>query len=119
VPSGFNVIGPGAIAIIVGFVVIFVAALAILIDGLRRKPWDFAGVFEGRWTYVVIAGAYAFEWLLAQVPALTARAPVLGTIQVLATPVMFVTGIVYLLRVVFPTPKRLEMRNVAKGAGQR
>jgi amino acid transporter len=116
VPAGFNVIGPGAIAIVIGFVVIFLCAVAIVVDGLRRKPWDFAGVREGRWPYVVIAGAYVFVWLLAQVPALTARAPVLGTAQVLATPVMFVAGIVYLLRVVFPTPKRLELRRAAREA---
>ena len=115
--SGIDVISPGAIAIVAGFVIAWVCSLAIVIDALRRKAWDFTGVGEGRWPYIAVAGAYALVFLAVQVPAISQAAPWLGTVQVLGTPVLAVTGVAYLLRVVFPTPARLEARSRARDAG--
>jgi hypothetical protein len=114
VGSAVSVIGPGAIAIVVGFIVVWAAAVAVVIDALRRRSWDFAGVAEGRWPYIVISGLYGCVALARQVPALAAAAPWSGAVQVLGVPVMCVVGVTYLLRVVFPTPKRLELRRAAR-----
>jgi hypothetical protein len=91
-------------------VMISLAVLAVLIwgssayvtyDALHRRKTDYAGVLEGRWFY---AGPQAAFFV-----AFAANAPWINN-MLLVLPVALAQQMAYLLRVVYPTGKRLEKR---------
>jgi hypothetical protein len=111
-----DLIGPGAVVLLVLFFAIWLASLYVLVDGVRRKQHDFTGVREGRWFYVIPESLYFVVFALAQIAPLSAAAPWVGYAQVLAAPFALAHQVAYLLRVVFPTPARLAARAQARAA---
>lgn len=108
--------GPGLIVLAVLGVVIWAGSAYVAIDSLRRFRTDYAGVAEGRWFYAVpqivfFAGFFARQFLLVQ-----AAAPWIATATLVALPFILAQQMAYLLRVVFPTAKRLEKRLEAENA---
>ena len=86
-------------------VVLAVAAVAVLIDAMRR-PRSHFGAF-GRWPYVVVQGGFiALSAIGFVFETGVGYAAVTGIVLIVA----FVQMFVYLLRVVFPTNARLEAR---------
>ena len=89
---------------------IFLGALAVFVDSIRRPKSHFGKL--GRWPYMLLTGAFlALSALGMILPTDLAYTSALG-IGILAIPVL---AVVYLLRVVFPTGKRLEARKGPPG----
>jgi hypothetical protein len=86
-----------------------VAAAYLVVNAWVRPSTDFAGVPEGRWSYIVIQGAYVVVYAIAQVPALVRLMPWAHAYP-LAAPFVLIGQLAYLLRVVYPTHGRLEAR---------
>jgi hypothetical protein len=108
--TSIALIGPGAIALIVLIYAIWGVSLYVFSDSVRRPKRDFTGVIEGRWFYVVPQGLFFVIFLAGQFPQLTIALPWLGYVQIALVPLALAQQIAYLLRVVFPTSKRLEAR---------
>ena len=89
------------------------AAAYIVLDAWRRPATDYAGVPEGRWSYIVPQALYVAVYVVAQVPFLTALAP-WSNAYALVAPLVLALQIAYLLRVAFPTHGRLEARLEAR-----
>ena len=97
-------------AIIVLAALIFLGSLAVFVDSIRRPKSHFGKL--GRWPYTLVTGAFLTLSILGVLlPAGLTYTAALG-IGVLVLPVL---TIVYLLRVVFPTRKRLETREGQSG----
>jgi hypothetical protein len=116
VHNAIDVIGPGAIAFIVVLFAIGFLSLYVLTDSLRRPAHDYTGVREGRWFYAVLQGVHFVAFVLAQLPLVAEAVPWVGYIQIVGAPMVLSQQVAYLLRVVFPTQKRLEARAQAKEA---
>ena len=114
--NAIDVIGPGAIALIVVLFAIGFLSFYVLTDSLRRRAHDYAGVREGRWFYAVPQGVYFAAFVLAQLPLVAEAVPWVGYIQVVGAPMVLSQQVAYLLRVVFPTRERLNARAQAKEA---
>jgi hypothetical protein len=113
--STVTLLGPGLIALIVLAVLIWAMSAYVTIDSLRRRRTDYAGVGEGRWFYAVPQVIFFIAFFLWQIPFVQQRVPWIGTLLI-AIPLILAQQIAYLLRVVFPTAKRLEKRLAAENA---
>lgn len=111
-----SIFGPGAIALAVLFYAIWGMSFYVFEDSVRRPSLDYTGVWEGRWFYAAFQGVFFAVFLLAQFPFALSAVPWLGTLQVALIPFALAQQIAYLLRVVFPTRKRLEARAQAREA---
>jgi len=107
--------GPGLYALVVVLLADAIAAVFLVVNALRRPDSDYAGVPEGRWSYVVPQALYVAIYTIAQLPFLTALVPWAGGYALVA-PLLIVQQLAYLLRVVFPTHGRLKARLDAAGA---
>ncbi|MDO8964111.1 MAG: hypothetical protein Q7W30_06405 [Coriobacteriia bacterium] len=105
-----EILGPGAFVVIGLLFAVVGLAFYVVVNAVRRKEHDFAGVAEGRWFYVAAQGVYVLAFALSQIPALAKLAPWLGDIRTWGTPISLVLTFAYLLRVVFPTQKRIDLR---------
>lgn len=114
--SAVDVIGPGAAAFIVMMFAIGLLSLYVFADSVRRRGYDYAGVGEGRWFYALPQGLYFAVFVLSQLPVVAQVLPWVGYAQVIGAPIALIQQIAYLLRVVFPTRKRLDARLAAKEA---
>jgi hypothetical protein len=112
--GSIDIIGPGAIVVLVLFFAIWGTSLYVAIDSLRRPPVDYTGVREGRWFYAAPQGLYFIAFGLMQLPFVSGAVPWLGQGVVIALVPVLAQQIAYLLRVVFPTRARLEARREAK-----
>jgi hypothetical protein len=99
-------------------VMISLAVLAVLIwgssayvtyDALHRRKTDYAGVLEGRWFYAGPQAVFFVAFIAWRVPWVAANAPWINN-MLLVLPVALAQQMAYLLRVVYPTGKRLEKR---------
>ncbi len=81
-------------------------ALYTAVDGLRRSSTDFGTNASSRFAFVGISLAYLIVFGLGTLSAWPGDALVVTT----ATPISLVTSVIYLLRVVFPSPERLTAR---------
>lgn len=107
--------GPGLIALVILGVIIWAGSAAVAVDSLRRRRSDYAGVGEGRWFYAVPQILFFIAFLAWQIPFVQTALPWVGWF-VLGLPVALAQQMAYLLRVVFPTAKRLEKRLAAEQA---
>lgn len=107
--------GPGLIAFVAVSVLIWVGSAYVVIDAVRRMRTDYAGVVEGRWFYAIPQALFFILFFAWQVPWVEANLPWIGW-MVVAIPVILAQQMAYLLRVVFPTAKRLEKRLEAEMA---
>lgn len=112
--SAIKLVGPGLVFLIVLGVVVWVLSACVVIDALRRRRSDYAGVPEGRFFYAVPQAVFFCAFLAWQVSAARTLLPWVGDV-VLTLPLMLVIQVAYLLRVVFPTAARLEARLAAEG----
>jgi hypothetical protein len=113
--STVTLLGPGLIALIALAVLIWAMSAYVTIDSLRRRRTDYAGVGEGRWFYAVPQLLFFIAFFLWQIPFIQQRVPWIGSLLI-AIPLILAQQIGYLLRVVFPTAKRLEKRLAAEDA---
>jgi hypothetical protein len=102
-------VGPGLIALIALAVLIWAFAAFVTFDSFRRRATDYAGVAEGRWFYTVPQGLFFIVFIAWQVPWIQANAAWIGNLLI-AIPFILAQQMAYLLRVVYPTSKRLEKR---------
>ena len=105
-----QIVGPGAIVIAALYLALWACSVGVTIDALRRPASDFAGLPEGRYLYVVLEGAYAAVFAALQVPAVAVAFPALAQWLVLGALLATVLVFAYLLRVVFPSPRRIAAR---------
>jgi hypothetical protein len=110
-----KLVGPGLLALVVLGVLIWAVSAYVGLDSLRRRVTDFAGVPEGRWFYVVPQIVFFFAFFAWQVPFVQSNVPWIGNL-LLATPFVLAQQMAYMLRVVFPTRGRLELRLEAERA---
>lgn len=110
-----KLVGPGLIAFVAVGVLIWVASAYVALDAVRRLKTDYAGVIEGRWFYAIPQGAFFVAFLAWQIPWVETNLPWVGW-MVVAVPFALAQQMAYLLRVVFPTAKRLEKRLEAERA---
>lgn len=99
-------IGPGMwVLAALGFILL-IGALAIVVDSLRRPRTAFGRA--GRWPWIVLQAVFfgmtLYGMLVTPVPALLSAMSALTLIAV-------VQQVAYLLRVVFPSPKRASARS--------
>ena len=104
-----KLIGPGLLVLVALAVLIWAASAYVAIDALRRRRTDYAGVPEGRWFYGIPQAVFFVAFFAWQVPAVQSAVPWIGAL-VVTIPLILAEQMAYLLRVVFPTRKRLEMR---------
>jgi hypothetical protein len=104
-----QMVGPGLIALIVLALLIWGFSGFVAVDSLRRRRTDYAGVIEGRWFYAAPQAVFFIVFILWQVPWIPVNAPWIGNL-LLAIPLILAQQMGYLLRVVYPTSKRLEKR---------
>jgi hypothetical protein len=99
--------------VLLGLLVVTLCVLAfsayVAVDSLRRRPTDYAGVAEGRWFYAVPQTIFFALFIGSRLEPLVKVAPWLAY-AILAVPVILAQQMAYLLRVVFPTKRRLELR---------
>ncbi|HEY5506643.1 MAG TPA: hypothetical protein VIK83_04040 [Coriobacteriia bacterium] len=99
--------------VLLGLLMITLLVLAfsgyVAVDSMRRRPSDYAGVGEGRWFYAVPQAVFFALFIGSRFAALVKVAPWLA-FAILAVPLILAQQMAYLLRVVFPTKKRLELR---------
>jgi hypothetical protein len=99
-------------------VLIWAFAGFVAFNSLQRRGTDYAGVFEGRWFYAVPQAAFVVAFVVWQIPLLSDKLSWMRYFYV-ALPVVLAQQMGYLLRVVFPTSKRLEKRLDAECAALR
>jgi hypothetical protein len=116
VSSTVDIIGPGAIVLVVILIAVGMLSLYVFGDSVRRRAHDYVGVAEGRWFYTLPQGLYFVAFVLAQLPLVAQALPWVGYVQVVGAPIALIQQVAYLLRVVFPTQKRLDARLSAKEA---
>lgn len=114
--SAIDVIGPGAVVFIVMIFAVGLLSLYVFADSVRRRGYDYTGVGEGRWFYALPQGLYFAVFVLSQLPLVAQVLPWVGYAQVIGAPMALIQQVAYLLRVVFPTRKRLDVRLAAKEA---
>lgn len=114
--SAVDVIGPGAAAFIVALFAVAMLSLYVFADSVRRRDYDYTGVGEGRWFYALPQGLYLVAFVLSQLPLTAQALPWVGYVQIIGAPIALIQQIAYLLRVVFPTRKRLAARVQAEEA---
>jgi hypothetical protein len=102
---------PGVWALWVLAVLIWGFSGFVAINSLRRRRTDYAGVFEGRWFYAIPQAIFfvAFILFIVWLPWAQTFIPWIAETLV-ALPFVLAQQMAYLLRVVFPTSKRLEKR---------
>lgn len=110
-----KLVGPGLLALVVLGVLIWAVSAYVFIDSLRRRATDYAGVPEGRWFYAVPQITFFIAFFAWQVPSVQSTLPWIGNL-LLATPFVLAQQMAYLLRVVFPTRRCLELRLEAEHA---
>jgi hypothetical protein len=99
--------------VLLGLLMITLLVLAfsgyVAVDSMRRRPSDYAGVGEGRWFYAVPQAVFFALFIGSRFAVLVSAMPWLAY-AILAVPLILAQQMAYLLRVVFPTKKRLELR---------
>lgn len=96
------------------FLFVLALSLYVAVDSVRRPVTHFTGLPETRLTYTLLAGSY---FLATMVNLAAPNAPLwFNDIGAYGAPIIFALEATYLLRVVFPTPRRLEARRVAEEA---
>lgn len=110
-----GLIGPGMMVIVALTLADAAAAVYLVHNAWVRPDSDFAGVPEGRWSYIAPQALYAIIYVIAQIPFL-ARAMPWAHGYALAVPFVLAQQVAYLLRVVYPTHGRLEARLQAQCA---
>jgi len=109
---------PIRLAIVALGILIWAFAGFVAFNSLQRRNTDYAGVFEGRWFYAVPQAAFVVAFIVWQIPLISERLPWMHNFYVVL-PVILAQQMGYLLRVVFPTSKRLEKRLDAECAAIR
>jgi hypothetical protein len=109
---------PIRLAIVALGILIWAFAAFVAFNSLQRRNTDYAGVFEGRWFYAVPQAAFVVAFIVWQMPLVSERLPWMHNFYVVL-PVILAQQMGYLLRVVFPTSKRLEKRLDAECAALR
>ncbi len=104
-----KLVGPGLLAMIGLAILIWAFSGFVTIDSFRRRRTDYAGVGEGRWFYTVPQALFFVVFILWQVPWIQSNAGWIGNLLI-AIPFILAQQMAYLLRVVYPTSKRLEKR---------
>ncbi len=109
---------PVRLAIIALGILIWAFAGFVAYNSLQRRGTDYAGVFEGRWFYAIPQAVFVVAFIVWQMPLISERLPWMRNFYVVL-PVILAQQMAYLLRVVFPTSKRLEKRLDAECAAIR
>jgi hypothetical protein len=109
---------PIRLAIVALGILIWASAGFVAFNSLQRRSTDYAGVLEGRWFYALPQAAFFVAFVVWQMPLVSERLPWMRNFYVLL-PVILAQQMGYLLRVVFPTSKRLEKRLDAECAAMR
>ena len=109
---------PIRVAIIALGILIWAFAAFVAFNSLQRRNTDYAGVLEGRWFYAVPQATFVVAFIVWQIPLVSERLPWMHNFYVVL-PVILAQQMGYLLRVVFPTSKRLEKRLDAECAALR
>jgi hypothetical protein len=109
VAGTIQMVGPGLIALIALAVLIWAFSGYVTFDSFRRRKTDYAGVIEGRWFYTVPQALFFIVFVAWQVPWVQTNASWIGNLLI-AIPFILAQQMAYLLRVVYPTSKRLEKR---------
>ena len=104
-----RLVGPGLLALVALAVLIWAFSGFVTFDSLRRRRTDYAGVFEGRWFYAIPQALFFVVFVAWQVPWIQTNAPWIGNLLI-AIPFVLAQQMAFLLRVVYPTSKRLEKR---------
>jgi hypothetical protein len=104
-----QLVGPGLIALVALAVLIWVFSGFVAVDAVRRRRTDYAGVLEGRWFYTLPQTVFFATFIAWQIPWVQDHAAWIGNL-LLAIPFVLAQQMAYLLRVVYPTSKRLEKR---------
>jgi hypothetical protein len=109
---------PVRLAIVALGILIWANAGFVAFNSLQRRHTDYAGVFEGRWFYAVPQAAFVVAFIVWQMPLVSERLPWMHNFYIVL-PIVLAQQMGYLLRVVFPTSKRLEKRLDAECAALR
>lgn len=99
-------------------VLIWAFAAFVAFNSLQRRRTDYAGVFEGRWFYAIPQAAFVAAFVIWQMPWVPDTITWMRDFYI-ALPIVLAQQMAYLLRVVFPTSKRLEKRLDAECAALR
>jgi len=118
VPAPIDLNTPVLLGLLVLTLAILVFSAFVAVDSLRRRMSDFAGVIEGRWFYAVPQTLFFFLFIGSRLAPVVRIAPWLAY-AIFAVPLILIQQMAYLLRVVFPTRKRLELRLDAECAALR
>ena len=108
-PAPIDLNTPVLLGLLVLTLAILVFSAFVAVDSLRRRLTDFAGVIEGRWFYAVPQMLFFFLFIGSRLGPVVRIAPWLAY-AIFAVPLILIQQMAYLLRVVFPTKKRLELR---------
>jgi hypothetical protein len=109
---------PIRLAIVALGILIWASAGFVAFNSLQRRNTDYAGVLEGRWFYALPQAVFFVAFVVWQMPLVSERIPWMRNFYVVL-PVVLAQQMAYLLRVVFPTSKRLEKRLDAECAAMR
>jgi len=109
VVATIKLVGPGLLAMVALAVLIWGFSAYVAFDALQRRGTDFAGVPEGRWFYAVPQCAFFTVFIAWQIPWIQTNTPWIGNLLIFI-PLILAQQMAYLLRVVYPTSKRLEKR---------
>jgi hypothetical protein len=109
VTATIQLVGPGLVALVALAVLIWVFSGFVAVDALRRRRTDYAGVLEGRWFYTLPQAVFFAAFIGWRIPWVQDHAAWIGNL-LLAIPFVLAQQMAYLLRVVYPTSKRLEKR---------
>lgn len=116
--STISLSDPIRLAIVALGILIWAFSGFVAYNSLQRRGTDYAGVFEGRWFYALPQAAFVVAFIVWQIPLISERLPWMHNFYVVL-PVVLAQQMAYLLRVVFPTSKRLEKRLDAECAALR
>jgi hypothetical protein len=101
--------GAGLFALIALSVLIWASSAYVAYDALRRRRTDYAGVLEGRWFYALPQMVFFVGFVAWWIPWVQTNAAWISN-MLYALPIALAQQMAFLLRVVYPTGKRLERR---------
>jgi hypothetical protein len=117
-PAPIDLNTPVLLGLLMLTLVVLVFSGGTAVDSLRRRSTDYAGVIEGRWFYAIPQAVFFALFIASRFQVFLTLAPWLAY-TMLAVPLVLAQQMAYLLRVVFPTRKRLELRLDAECAALR
>jgi hypothetical protein len=109
VTSPIDLNTPVLLGLLMLTLLVLVFSAFVAVDSLRRRHTDYAGVFEGRYFYALPQAVFFALFLGSRFAVVVKAAPWIAY-AILAVPLVLAQQMAYLLRVVFPTKKRLELR---------